>query len=247
MPVPHRGFVLDLHNHTHHSHDGTMSPLDLLRAAARRGVDCVGVTDHGTIRGGLEAARLSGADPALPRVITGQEVLTTQGEVIGLYLSEDIPSGLTLEQTAAAIRAQGGLVYLPHPYDATRPATIRRGAVERAADLVDIIEVENGRSLRRRYDRLSMQLAVRHGKVFGAGSDAHYPGELGRAVLEVERPAGSGGLPAGPPARDDLLELLRGGRPVRTKGIFVRTLVWWFLARHGLDKLSRRFIRASTG
>src|SRR5680860_1269657 len=140
MGFPHRGYVLDLHNHTHHSHDGAMSPLDLLRAAARRGVDCVGVTDHATIRGGLEAVRLSEADPGLPRVIPGQEVLTTQGEVIGLYLTEEIPSDLTLDQAVAAILAQGGLVYLPHPYDTMRAATIHRGVVEHAGALADIVE-----------------------------------------------------------------------------------------------------------
>lgn len=107
--------------------------------------------------------------------------------------------------------------------------------------------MENGRSLRRRYNRLSRQLAVCHGKVFGAGSDAHYPGELGGAVLQVDRPAGSGDLPAGPPARNDLLELLRSGRPVRAEGMHVRVLAWWFLARVGLDELRRRFIHEPTG
>lgn len=251
MVAPPRGYVLDLHNHTRHSHDAGMDPLDLLLAMARRGVDCVGVTDHGTVRGGLEAARFSAADPRLPRVICGQEVLTTQGEVIGLYLAEDIPSGLSLDQTVAAIRAQGGLVYLPHPYDAMRHATVRRGVLERAADLVDIIEVENGRSLCRRYDRMSRELAVRHGKVFGAGSDAHYPGESGRAVLEVARPPTRDDLPTGlagrPPARDDLLALLRDARLVRARDANDRLLGWWFLARVGVDKWRSRFARARKG
>ena len=260
MAVPRRGYVLDLHNHTHHSDDGVMPPLDLLLAAARRGVDCLGVTDHGTVRGGLEAARLSASDPRLPRVIPGQEVLTRQGEVIGLYLCEDIPSGLTLDQAVAAIRAQGGLVYLPHPYDSLRHATISRGALERAAGLADIVEVENGRSLCRRYDRLSRKLAVRHGKVLGAGSDAHYPGECGRTVLEVERPPAPDGLPVGlatappvppgpsvPPTADDLLTLLRDARLVHPHQTGDRLLTWWFVARVGVDKLRRRFARASNG
>jgi predicted metal-dependent phosphoesterase TrpH len=184
-------------------------------------------------------------------VIPGQEVLTRQGEVIGLYLVEDIPSGLTLDQAVAAIRAQGGLVYLPHPYDSMRHATVRRGALERAADLADIVEVENGRSLCRRYDRLSRQLAVRHGKVLGAGSDAHYPGESGRAVLELERSTASDDLPvgltAGPPAPNDLLALLRDARLVRSDDLSDRLLAWWFLTRVGVDKLRRRFARASKG
>jgi predicted metal-dependent phosphoesterase TrpH len=228
--VPPRRFILDLHNHTHHSHDGVMSPLELLQAAAAAGVDCVGVTDHGTTRGGLEAAALAEADPDLPRVIVGQETFTTQGEVIGLYVADDVPTGLTFAETVAAIRRQGGLVYLPHPYDALRRATVHAGVVEQAAAAADIIEVENGRSLRRSFNRSARRLAARHGRAGGGGSDAHYAGELGRAVSEVSRM----------PERGDLVALLHEGRSRSREGPAQSLLSLWFLVRVGVDKVRTR-------
>lgn len=237
MAAARRGVVLDLHNHTRYSHDGAMAPLELLRAAARRGIDCVGVTDHGTLRGGIEAAELAASDPSLPRVIPGQEVLTRQGEVIGLYLTEDIGADLDLEEAVAAIRRQGGLVYLPHPHDDVRNASIRPEAVERAARLADVVEVVNGRSVYRRFDTMALDLATRHAKVLGAGSDAHYPGELGRAVMLVERL----------PTRDDVLTVLQRGRPVRPKSLRSELLTWWYFVRIGFDKARRLARRRIVG
>lgn len=198
----------------------------MLRAAAGRGVDCLGVTDHGTLRGGLEAAELAASDPSLPRVIPGQEILTRQGEVIGLYLQADIGDGLGLEEAVAAIRGQGGLVYLPHPCDGLRGGTIHPSALEQAARLSDIIEVANGRSLQRRFDTLALELATRHGKTLGAGSDAHYAGEAGRAVMIVERV----------PTRADLRAVLKRGRPHRPRSLRSDLSGGWFLARVGFDK-----------
>jgi len=229
MAATSRGVVLDLHNHTRYSHDGAMSPLALLRAAARRGVDCVGVTDHDTLRGGLEAAELAASDPSLPLVIPGQEILTRQGEVIGLYLTEEIAADLDLEAAVAAIRRQGGIVYLPHPVDEIRAAAIRPEALELAARLADVVEVVNGRSLRRRFDTKALELAARHAKVLGGGSDAHYAGEVGRAVMVVDRL----------PTRGDLLSVLRRGRPVRPRSVRSDILGWWFFARVGVDKARR--------
>jgi len=221
------GFLLDLHNHTHHSHDGILTPAELLKTAAERGIACVGVTDHGTIRGGLECAALAAEDPALPQVICGQEVFTEVGEIIGLYLSREIPSGSSLEESVRAIREQGGIVYLPHPFDSVRRATIRPEMRERAALLADVIEVANGRSLRAGFDAKALQLATRTGRALGAGSDAHYKGEVGRAVIEVERM----------PSRDDVVEVLRHGRPIRSRTLRTELLAHWFLARVGADKL----------
>lgn len=232
-----RGVVLDLHNHTRYSHDGVMSPLELLRAAVRRGVDCLGVTDHGTLRGGLEAAKLAASNPSFPLVIPGQEVLTRQGEVIGLYLTEEIAADLELEAAVAAIRRQGGIVYLPHPHDEIRTATIQAEAVERAARLADIIEVVNGRSLYRRFDSMALALATRYAKALGAGSDAHYAGEVGRAVMTVDRL----------PTRGDLLTILRRGRPLRPRTLSSDALDWWFFSRVGFDKARRAVHRRFSG
>jgi len=187
----------------------------------------VGVTDHGTVRGGLECAELAARDSALPRVICGQEIFTEVGEIIGLYLSREIPSGLSLEESVRAIREQGGIVYLPHPFDSVRRATIRPEARTQAALLGDVIEVANGRSLRAGFDEKALRLAARTGSALGAGSDAHYRGEVGRAVIEVDRM----------PRRDDIVEVLRHGRPVRHRTVRTELLAYYFLGRVGVDKL----------
>ncbi len=118
------GLRLDLHNHTSFSSDGLMSPAELLAAAGRNNVDCIAVTDHNTLEGALWALELSQADPSLPRVIPGIEVSTADGDVIGLYVREPIPSGLSVAETMDLIREQDGLVYLPHPYGVARRGTI---------------------------------------------------------------------------------------------------------------------------
>ncbi len=120
------GLRLDLHNHTAFSPDGLMSPAELLAAAKARGLSCIAITDHNTIRGALQGVALAESDPTLPRVIPGVELSTRDGEVIGLYLSEEIPSRLTVVEAVVRIRAQGGLVCLPHPYDVLRRGTISR-------------------------------------------------------------------------------------------------------------------------
>jgi predicted metal-dependent phosphoesterase TrpH len=117
MTVGASGLRLDLHNHTAFSPDGLMSPAVLLAAAKARGLSCIAITDHNTIRGALQGAALAESDPTLPRVIPGMELSTRDGEVIGLYLSEEIPSRLTAVEAIVRIKAQGGLVCLPHPFD----------------------------------------------------------------------------------------------------------------------------------
>ena len=202
-----RGFVLnrairlDLHNHTSFSADGVMSPAELLRAAKASGLACIAVTDHNTVEGALEALALSEADPALPRVIPGIEISTADGDVIGLYVRAAVPRGLSAMDSIALIRQQGGLVYLPHPFDIIRRGTIAARAREQVAEESDVVEVLNGRSLSSVAVKNSESLARRHSKPQGAGSDAHGAREVGRAYVTVERC----------PSRDDLAELIRTG------------------------------------
>jgi predicted metal-dependent phosphoesterase TrpH len=195
------GLRLDLHNHTWHSSDGVMSPADLLRTARANGLACVAVTDHNTIAGALEAAALADADPTLPRVIPGVEVSTADGDVIGLYVREPVPRGLSAADTVAVLRQQGALVYLPHPYDMIRRGTISAGVRDQTARQVDIVEVLNGRSLSPLPAKNSERLAYRCAKARGAGSDAHGPAEVGRAYVTVQSL----------PTRDDLVSLVAAG------------------------------------
>ncbi len=193
---------LDLHNHTLFSSDALMSPAVLLKAAKARGIDCVAITDHNTVQGALQAAALAAADSSLPRVIPGIELSTADGEIIGLYVHEDIPSGLPLAEAVACIRGQGGLVYLPHPYDFFRRGAISRRERSRAARLSDLVEVVNGRSLGPRAAVKALGLARLEGKPAGAGSDAHREVEVGSAYVLVD----------GYPSRDTLVALVAAGR-----------------------------------
>jgi predicted metal-dependent phosphoesterase TrpH len=142
------------------------------------GLSPVFLTDHEGISGAQ--ALLEAGEPA----IIGQEILTTEGELIGLFLREAISSRLSPEETVHAIREQGGLVYLEHPYDAGR-RNLKEEAIERIAGLIDIVEVLNGRSqpeINRRAEELRATLGVPG----GAGSDAHTLAEIGSIYVEME-------------------------------------------------------------
>ncbi len=195
------GLRLDLHNHTSYSSDGLLTPVKLLERARKNNVACIAVTDHNTVQGGLEALALSEADPTLPRVIPGVEVKTVHGEVIALYAQQDIPRGLPMLDCIALIKERGGIVYLPHPYDAVRRGAVDSEVREEAAAQADIIEVLNGKSLTYRSVRNSYALARRHAKPQGAGSDAHGKTEVGQAYVTIERL----------PTREDLVALVAAG------------------------------------
>ena len=232
---------LDLHNHTWYSHDGNLSPRALLETAAGRGVDCLGVTDHESLRGGAECAALSDADTTLPRVIPGQEITTAVGEVIGFCLAEEVPPGLSVDETVRRIHAQGGVAYLPHPYDRYRRSTILPEWREHAAALCDVIEVGNGRTMRPAFDRQALALAGRTGRRLGAGSDAHYAAEVGRVFLDIPAEVGRGFLAATHLSdRDRLLEVLRVARPGNVAARTAVAVRWTSLLRSAAQKRVQR-------
>jgi predicted metal-dependent phosphoesterase TrpH len=177
--APSRALRIDLHLHTRGSWDCVSDPERVLERARARGLDRIAITDHDRLHVALEMA-----DRHPEAVIPGEEVKTAEGiDVIGLYLSEEIPGGTPMRETVRRIRAQGGVVYLPHPYAAGKGAS-GRYAEELAAE-VDVIEAWNARLLSRRANERAAALALRHGKPVGAGSDAHTPGEVGNAWVEV--------------------------------------------------------------
>jgi predicted metal-dependent phosphoesterase TrpH len=163
-----------------YSSDGVMTPEQLVTRARATGLDGLAVTDHGTIRGALELARLK-TDDLL--VIVGAEMMTDQGEVIGLFLREEVQE-YELERVVEAIRRQGGIAVVPHPFDSLRKSAFPIG--EEQAHLADAIEVFNSRCLLQRYNRQAREYAARHGLPGVAGSDAHYPSEVGTAGVIVE-------------------------------------------------------------
>ncbi len=174
---------VDCHLHTMWSGDSTTTPDELALAVRESAIDVICVTDHGTISG---AVRLVAALDC--RVVVGQEQRTPEGEVIGLFLTERIPPGCRSAREAALhVRAQGGLVYIPHPYDPLRHR-IDAGALERLAaeGLVDLIEVRNAKTSLGHLNDEAANAARRLGLPGGAGSDAHVPDAVGAAYVEVE-------------------------------------------------------------
>ncbi len=207
-----------------------MSPGELLREAKARGLDHIAVTDHNTVAGALRALSLSEADPSLPRVIPGIEVFTEDGEVIGLYVREDVPRGTPLLEAVRRIRELGGIVYLPHPYDVFRRGAVSGGVRVEAAGCSDVVEVANGRALGPRAGAKSAGLAARHGKARGAGSDAHHKREVGRCYVSVNES----------PTRENLLELLSAGTVQNTLGFWDYFCNWGGQASAPVIRLWRK-------
>ncbi len=175
--------LADLHTHTSYSSDCSMSPAELLAACRDSGIEVVAVTDHNTIEGALEAASLAGDDIT---VIVGEEVKTTEGEIIGLYLEQEVPAGLSVEETIRLIREQGGLVYVPHPFDPLHLTPSYETLSRNAAD-IDIVEVYNPRITFTSFNEKARRLARKYDIPGGAGSDCHVIEGVGTAMLSLGR------------------------------------------------------------
>lgn len=175
-----RAMKVDLHCHTHFSRDAVTSVETFVRRYRGAGIDCVAVTDHNNVDGAL-AVR----EAADFQVIVGEEIKSNEGEIIGLFLQETIRKGLTPEDTVRAIREQGGLVLVPHPFDRVRRSILREQALLRILPDVDIIEVFNSRTTFRADNDRSRRLAEEHGKLMSASTDAHTPWEIGLAYTEM--------------------------------------------------------------
>lgn len=188
---------LDLHTHSHYSYDSFQSLEAIIRAVRAQKLDGIALTDHDVLAGALE---LSARADFL--IIPGEEIRTRAGEITGLFLHERIPPGLSPQETIRRIRAQGGLVYVPHPLARGVPSRIQRAALEEILPQVDIIEGFNARVPLGADDGAARQLAAACGLAVGAGSDAHFPFEFGRGWVEVEDFA----------TAEEFLENLRHGR-----------------------------------
>jgi predicted metal-dependent phosphoesterase TrpH/glycosyltransferase involved in cell wall biosynthesis len=174
--------VCDLHMHTSWSHDCSIPVADLLDHAAAIGLGAIAVTDHNRFGGALEAVDLGRRKLT---VIPGEEVKTDgQGEVIGLFLEKEIPRGLSFSDTIDAIRAQGGLVYLPHPFDRMHAIPDPRTLHRHLAD-IDVFEVYNARLLRESFNDEALRFARKYNLTMGAGSDAHVLQGVGTGAVRM--------------------------------------------------------------
>jgi hypothetical protein len=174
--------------HTNASRDCAVSPEKLIDVARRRGLSRVAVTDHNSIQGALAARAI-----APEFVIVGEEIKTDSGELIAYFLREQIPPGISLEETIRRIRDQGGVVGVSHPLDRLRREAIGRDALLPILTLVDCLEGFNARVIFPSDNARAAVLAKEHGLPCTAGSDAHSALEIGRAYVEMppfDGPAG---------------------------------------------------------
>jgi predicted metal-dependent phosphoesterase TrpH len=178
---------VDLHMHTDHSYD-CETPVEVLLAAAREaGLGAIAVTDHNEISGALEAREKASESTAHPplKVIVGEEVKTAeQGEVIGLFIEEKIPRGLSMAETVAEIKRQGGLVYVPHPFDRMH-AVPDYEHLPAILDEIDAIEVFNPRVAIGAFNEEAVRFAAKYRIVAGAGSDSHVAQGLGSVRIRM--------------------------------------------------------------
>ncbi len=199
---------VDMHVHTCYSVDATLSLETIMESCRRRGLDGVAITDHDTIAGALalkERARWPTTCQDKPfLVIVGEEIETTKGEILGFFLKEEIPGGLTPEEAIARTREQGGLVGVSHPLDRVRRSALGQKVLLEIWEELDFFEGFNSRVTFPSDNRKAQALAQARGLPITAGSDAHIAYEVGRAYVEM------------PPfnGQKDFLESLAQGRIV---------------------------------
>lgn len=187
----------DLHIHTEYSIDCDTPLEKVINRCLETGINCIAIADHGTIEGALKLQKI-----APFKVIVAEEILTPHGEIMGMFLNEGIPSGLSVEQTLTRIRGQGGLVCIPHPFDAFRHSALDSQIIETITDQIDILEVFNSRSPLMRSSVKANLLTEKFGIAKSAGSDAHTASEIGNAYVEIPEFNG----------RDDFLQALQKGK-----------------------------------
>jgi hypothetical protein len=220
---------VDLHMHTDHSND-CATPVEVLLAEARtRGLGAIAVTDHNEISGALDArAKANGV-----KVIVGEEVKTKeQGEVIGLFIEEKIPRGMTLQETIAEIKRQGGLVYVPHPFDRMHAVPDYEHLLP-VIDDVDAIEVFNPRIAISEFNEEAVRFAAKYRIPGGAGSDAHVPQGLGSVRIRMRDFNGP----------DEFLESLRDADIIRNPASLLYVQALKFLQTKAMPEAARRASR----
>ena len=177
-----RRVKVDMHMHSERSPDSRLRPAVQARRIRDVGLDVACATDHNTIEGALRLRELADGF----RVVVGEEILSRDGEIVGLFLERAVPRGLSAEETIDRIRDQGGVVVVPHPFSRNRMNHIRRPALERIAGRIDAIEVFNAREAFTSDNLRAAAFAAERGIAAAAGSDSHRASEIGAAWLEMD-------------------------------------------------------------
>jgi hypothetical protein len=182
-PLADRPLILcDLHMHTEHSHDCAVPVGTLLDYAEAQGLGAIAVTDHNVFAGAREAVELARTRELV--VIPGEEVKTDGGELIGLFLEHEIPRGMSMGDTIAAIREQNGIVYVPHPFDRLHTIPAAQSLHRHLAE-IDVFEVYNARLLFEGFNDEALRFARKYNLTMGAGSDAHVLQGVGTGLVRM--------------------------------------------------------------
>ncbi|MCO5316329.1 MAG: glycosyltransferase [Solirubrobacterales bacterium] len=222
---------IDLHMHTDHSSD-CATPVEVLIETARdRGFGAIAITDHNEVSGALAAAEVAaGIDDF--QIIVGEEVKTAeQGEVIGLFLKEKIPRGMTMAETVAEIRRQGGLVYVPHPFDRLHSVPDYEHLLDMVEE-IDLMEVFNPRVAISSFNEEAERFARKYNIVPAAGSDSHVAQGLGAVRVRVPRFEGP----------EEFLEAMRDAEITRRHKNLVYVQALKFIQTTGRPKAAKRTV-----
>jgi predicted metal-dependent phosphoesterase TrpH len=212
---------LEFHCHTHASKDSATRPADLVSTARRKGIDRVVITDHNSIVGARAAQAIA---PDL--IIIGEEIMTTKGEILAAFVQEEIPKGLTPQETIKRLKDQGAFISVSHPFDEMRKGGWDEKDLLEILPFVDAIEVYNSRCMFPRFNRSARRFAEQHSIPGTVGSDAHASFELGRSLLLLDQFEGPEGL----------------RKVIRKAGIRTKWSPWWvhFVSRHAAMKKTQK-------
>lgn len=190
-------YKVDFHTHSSTSKDGGITKSQFRNILTNGTLDLVAITDHDAIDLAIELQRELGEE----KVIIGEEISTSQGEIVGLYLTSRINPGMSAKDTVQAIKNQGGIVYIPHPFETIRSG-IPQPVLDEIADSVDIVEGCNGRAMAQNFGPQATVWARQNNKAVAASSDAHGVKGLGHTYTELHSL----------PNKDTLVELLSTAR-----------------------------------
>jgi predicted metal-dependent phosphoesterase TrpH len=184
------------------------TPLEkIIKRCQELEINCIAIADHGTAEGALKLAQISPF-----KVIVAEEILTTEGEIMGMFLKETIPSGLTPQETIKRIREQGALVNVQHPFETIRGSALKDNIIDEIVKDIDLMEIMNSRSPFPASADKAREYAEKHGIPGGAGSDAHTVGEIGNAYIEMPDFTG----------KDDFIAAIKQGKIYgKRAGVFV--------------------------
>jgi predicted metal-dependent phosphoesterase TrpH len=173
-----------MHVHSTFSSDSTVEIRDIVRLWETKGILPI-VCDHDSIEGSVAVYKeIRRIDSDIPLVLA-EEMLTREGDIIGLFLTEEIPPSLTAEETLNEIKDQGALSIIPHPFSTLRSSSLGRKSLDSVIQSVDIIEGYNRRMMRSGENKMAREYAARHNKPCSKGSDAHSPADLGTCFMNI--------------------------------------------------------------